>query len=111
MNKVVLIGRLTRDAELIQLEGRERGVLRFTLAVGRRFSNSSGENEADFIPVRYWSDFGHKIQPYLQKGRLIGVSGKVTTKSYTTDEGIKRYITEIEADNIQFLEKKKEDAI
>lgn len=111
MNKVVLIGRLTKDAELTQLEGRERGVLRFILAVGRRFSRNSGEKEADFIPVRYWSDFGHKLQPYLQKGKLIGVSGKVTTRSYTTDDDTKRYITEIEADSIQFLEKKKENVV
>ncbi|MDW8799675.1 single-stranded DNA-binding protein [Clostridium sp. A1-XYC3] len=111
MNKVVLIGRLTKDAELMQLEGKERGVLRFTLAVDRRFSNNSGGKEADFIPVRYWSDFGHKIQPYLLKGKLIGVSGKVSTRSYTTDESAKRYVTEIEADNIQFLERKKEDIV
>lgn len=111
MNKVVLIGRLTRDAEFIQSENSARGVVRFTLAVDRRFSNKDGEREADFIPVAYWSNYGDKIHSYLIKGKLVGVSGKVTTRSYTSADGIKKYITEIEADNLQFLDSKKENAV
>lgn len=109
MNKVIMIGRLTKDAELIQPESSTRGVLKFVLAVNRKFSNKNGEKEADFISVAHWSNYGDKIQPYLIKGKLIGVSGKITTRSYTGTDGLKKYITEVEADNIQFLENKKEN--
>lgn len=105
-----MIGRLTKDAELVQLENSTRSIVKFVLAVNRRFSKKSGEREADFISIVYWSNYGDKIQPYLLKGKLIGVSGKITTRSYTGNDGIKKYITEVEADNIQFLENKKENS-
>jgi single-strand DNA-binding protein len=105
-----MIGRLTKDAELVQLENSTRSILKFVLAVNRKFSNKNGEKDADFISVVYWSNYGDKIKPYLLKGKLIGVSGKITTRSYTGTDGIKKYITEVEADNIQFLENKKENS-
>lgn len=110
MNRVIIVGRLTKDGEFIQLENSTRSVLKFVLAVNRRFSKKNGGKEADFISVVYWSNYGDKIQPYLVKGKLIGVSGKITTRSYTGTDGLKKYITEVEADNIQFLENKKENA-
>lgn len=109
MNKVIMIGRLTKDAELVQLESSTRGIVKFVLAVNRKFSKKNGEKEADFISVVYWSNYGDKIQPYLLKGKLIGVSGKITTRSYTGNDGMKKYVTEVEADNIQFLDNKKEN--
>lgn len=109
MNKVIIVGRLTKDAELMQPESSTRGVLKFVLAVNREFSNKNGEKEADFISIIHWSNYGEKIQPYLSKGKLIGISGKITTRSYTGNDGVKKYITEVEADSIKFLESKKEN--
>ncbi|KZL94124.1 single-stranded DNA-binding protein [Clostridium magnum] len=111
MNKVIMVGRITKDSELIQLEGSTRSVIKFVLAVNRRFSKKNEERDADFISVVYWSNYGDKIQPYLLKGKLIGISGKITTRSYTGADGSKKYITEVEADNIQFLENKKENLV
>ncbi|MBC2582117.1 single-stranded DNA-binding protein [Clostridium sp. DJ247] len=111
MNKVMLIGRLTKDAEIVKLENSDRGVIKFTVAVNKNIPNKDKENAADFISVAYWSNYGDKIQPYLTKGKLIGVSGKISTRSYVANDGIKKYITQVEADNIQFLEVKKENVI
>lgn len=111
MNKVVLIGRITKDADFVQLEDGTRGVARFTLAVNRDFPNKNGEKDADFVSVAYWSNHADKISPHLNKGKLIGVSGKIITRSYTTESGSKKYITQVEADGIQFLGSKKEDVV
>jgi single-strand DNA-binding protein len=111
LNKVVIIGRLTKDAEFFQPENSTRGALKFILAVNRRFTSKNGEKEADFISVIHWSNYGDRIHSYLTKVRLIGVSGKIITRSYTSAEGIKKYVTEVEADSIQFLEGKKENWI
>lgn len=112
MNKVMLIGRLTRDAELIQLEHSKRGAIRFTLAVDRDFLTKDGQREADFIQIAYWSNHSSKLCPHLTKGKLIGISGKITTGNYINKNGDKKYFTLVQADNIKFLEnKKKEDAV
>ena len=111
MNKVVLIGRLTKDADFMQLDDGTRGVIKFILAVNRNFSNKNGEKDADFISVVYWSNHADKISPHLTKGKLIGVSGKIITRSYTEESGNKKYITQVEADGIQFLDSKKESAV
>ena len=111
MNKVVLIGRITKDADFVQLDDGTRGVTRFTLAVNRNFPKKNGEKDTDFISVVYWSNHSDKITPHLIKGKLIGVSGKIVTRSYTTESGSKKYITQVEADGIQFLGSKKEDAV
>lgn len=107
MNNVTLIGRLTKDAELFRIENSKRSVLKFILAVEKNFINKNGEKGADFISVSYFSGGAEKLQQYLKKGRLLGVNGKITTKSYTRDN-IKKYYTNVEADTIQFLEYKKE---
>lgn len=111
MNKVMLIGRLTKDAELVQLENSNRGAIKFIAAVNKSFSNKNGEKDADFIPVVYWSNYADKIHPYLSKGKLVGISGKISTKNYTNSEGTKKYIIEVEADNLQFLDSKKENVV
>lgn len=108
MNKVILIGRLTRDAEVKQIENSERAVIRFTLAVRRDYSNKDRETETDFIPVVYWTNYAEKLYPYLVKGKLISVSGKLTVRNYISNDGIKKYVTEVEIDNIQFLGSKNE---
>lgn len=107
LNNVTLIGRLTKDAELIQLENYNRSVVKFILAVSRDFVGKSGEREADFIPVSYWTNSGDKMLSYLKKGRLVGVNGKIVAKSYIKDD-IRKYFTTVEADKVQFLDHEKE---
>ncbi|CAB1241957.1 single-stranded DNA-binding protein [Clostridium sp. MT-14] len=107
LNSVTLIGRLTKDAEIIKMENNVRSVIKFVLAVNKDFVNSSGEREADFIPISYWTNKGEKLYPYLKKGRLLGVNGRISTKNYVKD-GVKKFSTIVEADKIQFLEYKEE---
>lgn len=103
LNKVVLIGRLTRDPELRYTSG-GIAVTRFTLAVDRSFTNQQGEREADFIPIVVWRGQAESSAKYLAKGRLVGVSGRIQTGSYETPEGQRRYTTEVVADEVQFLD-------
>lgn len=111
MNKVLLIGRLTRDAELRQVGEEQRHVLNFVIAVNREYLNDKNEREADFIPVAYWNKFGEALQKYLSKGRLVCVTGRISVRSYESKEGIKKYTTSIVADEIQFLDSKKNQEV
>ncbi|MBA5851040.1 single-stranded DNA-binding protein [Clostridium sp. cel8] len=106
MNNVTLIGRLTKDAELFKIENSKRSILKFILAVDKNYLDKNGEKQTDFISVSYFSGGAEKLQQYLTKGRLLGVNGKITTKSYTKDN-VRKYYTSVEADTIQFLEYKK----
>lgn len=103
MNKVVLIGRLTKDPELRFTPGSGKAVASFTLAVDRRFS-SSGQKEADFIPIVVWGKQAEATANYMSKGKLMGVSGRIQTRSYEAKDGTRRYVTEVIADEVQFLE-------
>lgn len=111
MNRVMLIGNLVAEAKFIQLQDSTRGGLRFRLAVNKEYLNKSGERKADFIDVIYWTNYGEKLLPYLTKGKLIGVSGRVITRSYVRGDGTKKYVTEIEAENIDFLESRNQNAM
>lgn len=102
MNKVVLIGRLTKDIEL-KYTPNGVAVASFYLAVNRNFTNSQGEREADFIPVQVWRGVAENCAKYLKKGRLVAVSGRIQTGSYEQD-GQRRYTWEVVADEVQFLE-------
>lgn len=104
LNKVILIGRLTKDPELKSLPNGV-SVATFTLAVDRSFTNQQGEREADFIPIVTWRGLADTCGKYLNKGRLTAVSGRMQTRNYDTPEGQKRYITEVVADEVQFLER------
>ncbi|KAJ51181.1 single-strand DNA-binding protein [Clostridium tetanomorphum] len=112
MNKVLLIGRLTKDCELKHVGEEGNALLNFTLAVQRNYLNNKGEREADFVPVVYWRKSAESIAPYLTKGRLISIFGKINVKSYTSTNGDRRYITQIVAEDIQFIDysKTKEEA-
>lgn len=105
MNKVVLVGRLTRDPELKFTPGTGRAVATFTLAVNRRFK-SPGQPEADFISIVVWGKTAENTANYVGKGKLVGVSGTIQTRSYDAKDGTKRYVTEVVADEVQFLEPK-----
>lgn len=103
MNRVVLIGRLTKDPELKFTPGTGTAVTSFTLAVDRRFKKE-GQQEADFIPIVVWGKQAESTANYMSKGRLMGVSGRIQTRSYDAKDGTRRYVTEVVADEVQFLE-------
>ena len=102
MNKVVLIGRVTRDPEL-RYTSSNIPTTRFTLAVNRNFQNQNGETEADFIPVVVWRKQAENVKKYVTKGSLIAVEGRIQTGSYERD-GQRVYTTDVVADNVQFLD-------
>lgn len=103
LNRVVLVGRLTRDPEL-RYTPNGVAVTNFTLAVNRTFSNKQGEREADFINCVVWQKPAENVANYLKKGSLAGVDGRIQTRSYDNNEGRKVFITEVVAESVQFLE-------
>ncbi len=105
MNKVFLIGRLTRDPEL-RYTGTNLPVATFSLAVNRNFTNQSGEREADFINIVVWRKQAENVKNYLTQGSQVAIDGRLQTRSYDGEDGKKRYITEVVADNVQFLDTK-----
>lgn len=104
MNKAILIGRLTRDPELKFTTGSGIAVATFTLAVDRPYVGQSGQREADFIPIVCWRKLAENVANNLQKGRLVAVSGSIQTRKYQAQDGSNRYVTEVVADGVQFLE-------
>lgn len=104
INRVLLVGRLTRDPEL-RYTPNGVAVATFTLAVNRQFTNQQGEREADFINCVVWRKPAENVANFLKKGSLAGVDGKIQTRSYEKD-GRTVYVTEVVADSVQFLEPK-----
>lgn len=104
MNRVELVGRITRDPELRYTSSNIASV-RFTLAVNRNFTNQNGEREADFINCVAWRNQAENIKKYVSKGSLVSVEGRIQTGSYEKD-GQRIYTTDVVADNVQFLESK-----
>ena len=102
MNRVVLIGRLTRDPEL-RYTGSNTAVATFSLAVNRNFQNQQGEREADFINIVVWRKQAENVKNYLQQGSQVAIDGRIQTRSYDDNNGQKRYVTELVADNVEFL--------
>lgn len=102
MNKAILIGRLATDPELRTTSGGV-SVCQFRLAVNRRFTNQQGVREADFIPIVVWRQLAETCARYLSKGRQCAVVGTIQTRSYDAQDGTKRYVTEIVADEVEFL--------
>ena len=102
MNKVVLIGRLTRDPEL-RYTGSNLPVATFAIAVNRPFSNQSGEREADFINIVVWRKQAENCKNYLTQGSQVAIEGRIQTRNYDDPNGQRRYITEVIADNVEFL--------
>jgi single-strand DNA-binding protein len=104
LNRVILIGRLTKDPEL-RYTPSGVAVTQFTLAVDRPFSNSqTKEREADFLNIVTWRQLAETCANYLRKGRLTAVEGRIQVRNYDNNEGRKVYVTEIVADNVRFLE-------
>lgn len=111
MNKVVLIGRLTADAKYFPMVDIERGCIRFNLAVKKNYMIQKEIEDAYFISVVYWLNHGERLCQYLSKGKMISVSGKVISRSFEDSQGIRKFVTEIEADNIQFIPNSSRQAI
>ncbi|MDD9270830.1 single-stranded DNA-binding protein [Paenibacillus sp. GCM10023248] len=104
LNRVILIGRLTRDPEL-RYTPAGVAVTQFTLAVDRPFTNAgSKEREADFINIVTWRQLAETCANYLRKGRLTAVEGRIQVRNYDNNEGKRVYVTEVIADNVRFLE-------
>jgi single-strand DNA-binding protein len=104
LNRVILIGRLTRDPELRILPSGVP-VATFTLAVDRPFTNQQGEREADFIDVVAWRKLAETVSNHLGKGRLVAVEGRLQVRTYETQEGQRRRMVEVVADAVRFLDR------
>ena len=102
-NRIVLIGRLTRDPELRYLPS-GAPVAGFTLAVDRPFKNQAGERETDFVNITTWRKLAEQASRYLDKGRLVAVEGRLQIRSYETQDGQRRKVAEVVADGIRFLD-------
>lgn len=109
MNKTTLVGRLTRDPELKFTPNTGTAVCTFIIAVSRRFKKE-GQPDVDFIPIVVWGKMAEVTANYMSKGRLIGVSGRIEIRNYTVDDGTKRYVTEVIAEDVEFLGSKEQNS-
>lgn len=109
INNAVLIGRLTRDVEL-RYTPSNIAVATFNLAVNRNFKNQDGEREADFINCVMWQKSAENLANWTRKGMLIGVAGRIQTRSYENQQGQRVYVTEVVAETFQVLEKRDNSA-
>lgn len=108
MNKICLIGRLTKDVDVRYTQSTNTMVASFTLAVNRRFKQE-GQPEADFINIVAWSKTAEFCSKYFKKGQQIGLIGRVQTRTWDDDKGQKHYITEVVAEEVYFAGEKKEE--
>ncbi|MGE4321202.1 MAG: single-stranded DNA-binding protein [Acholeplasmataceae bacterium] len=104
INRVILVGRLTKDPELKSTQS-NINFCNFTLAVNRQFSDESGDRQADFIQCIAWRKQAENLAQYQSKGNLIGIEGRIQTRNYESEQGT-RYITEVVCDSVQFLDSK-----
>lgn len=103
MNKVILVGRITKDPEA-KLTTNQTQYCNFTVAVDRRFKDADGNRQADFISCVAWQKTAAFIQKYFRKGNKIGLVGSIQTRSYEDKNGQKRFITEVVVDEAEFVE-------
>ena len=105
INRVVLVGRMTRDPEL-RRTGQGDAVTSFTLAVNRNYTSRDGQQQTDFINCVVWRKPAENVERYCSKGSLVGVEGRIQTRSYDNAQGQKVYVVEVICDSVQFLETK-----
>ena len=108
MNKVILMGRLTRDPEVRYTQTNNTLVASFSLAVNRRFVRQGEERQADFINVVAWSKTGEFCSKYFKKGQQVGVIGRIQTRTWDDENGQKRYVTEVIAEEAYFADSKRD---
>ena len=109
MNKVILLGRLTKDPETRQTQSTNTQVTSFTRAVNRRFVKQGEERQADFINCVAWNKTAEFVSKYFRKGQQVGVIGRIQTRNYDDDKGIKHYVTEVIVEETYFAGDKKEE--
>ena len=102
MNKVIIIGRLTKDVELLEAQG-GTPLARLSVAVNRSYKNSDGEREADFFNVTVWGNQAENCRKYLEKGRQVAIHGELRNDTYTDKNGDKRTSTTINAQEVEFI--------
>lgn len=107
MNKVMLVGRLTKDVEL-KLTPNQTQFCGFTVAVDRKFKDANGQRQADFISCLAWKQTAVFIQKYFKKGSRIGLVGSIQTRSYEDQNGQKHFVTEVIVEEVEFVESKSE---
>lgn len=108
MNKCILVGNLARDPELTTTSNGV-AVCRFSIAVSRRYANSDGERETDFLNIVVWRNLGENCHKFLKKGSKVGIVGNIQSRSYDATDGTKRYVTEIVAEEVEFLSTRTQD--
>ena len=108
LNQTVIVGRIVKDLELHETENGNK-VAQLTLAVPRSFKNPNGEYETDFIPCVLWRGVAENTAEYCKKGDLVGIKGRIQTRSYEQEDDIK-YVTEVIAEKVTFLSSKRKEA-
>ena len=108
MNKVILMGRLTRDPEVRYTQTSNTLVASFSLAVNRRFARQGEERQADFFNIVAWNKQGEFCSKYFKKGQQVGVIGRLQTRNWDDDKGVKHYITEVVAEEVYFADSKRD---
>ena len=108
MNKVILMGRLTRDPEVRYTQTNNTLVASFSLAVNRRFVRQGEERQADFINIVAWSKLGEFCSKYFKKGQQVGVIGRIQTRTWDDDQGTKHYVTEVVAEEAYFADSRRD---
>lgn len=109
INNVTIVGRLTRDPEL-RYTPSNIAITTFNLAVNRNFKNQAGDREADFINCMIWRQQAENFANWVKKGNLVGITGRIQTRSYDNQQGQRVYVTEVVADTFQLLEKRDNSA-
>ena len=105
INRVVLVGRMTRDPELRRTSS-GAAVTSFSLAINRNFSSANGERQTDFINCVVWNKAAENVERYCSKGSLVGAEGRIQSRQYDAQDGTKRTVVEVVCDSVQFLETK-----
>ena len=108
MNKVILMGRLTRDPEVRYTQTNNTLVASFSIAVNRRFTRPGEERQADFINIVAWSKLGEFCSKYFKKGQQVGIIGRLQVRNWEDEQGQKRYVTEVVAEEAYFADSKRE---
>lgn len=108
MNKVCLIGRLTKDPETRYTQTNNTMVVNFNLAVNRRFVKENEERQADFISIVAWNKTAEFVEKYLKKGQQVGIVGRIQTRNWDDEQGQKHYATEVIAEEVYFADTKKD---
>lgn len=108
MNRVILIGRITKEIELKRTPS-DLPYTQFTIAVNRNYQNKQGERQSDFISCVAWRTTAELLAKYVKKGNQIGIEGQIQTRTYDDSNGARHYVTEVLCENIQFLEPRKQD--